>query len=237
MKYKYIEIENYILENIYSGIFKPDSLLPTQGELCRQFGVSRMTVAKAINNIQKMGLLEIVQGSGTYVRMVHLEQQTIVMSSFTERYEKLGIKVSSDLVYYARTKYIDSNLRKELKVSQKEEFHHIKRMRYGNGKIMAIQFLYIPVSRIPVIDLSSLKKSFYAYVEKELKMKLGNGKSNVTVVLPNEEVRTSLQLEKGVPVVLTKHISCFANGLPFEYIETYQRFETYSLDFYNNRLL
>ena len=191
MKYKYVEIENYILENIYSGVFKPDSLLPTQEELCEKFGASRMTVAKAISNVEKLGLIESVQGSGTYVRMLNLQQQTIVMSSFTEQYEKRGIKITSNLMYYSKTRELDPEIRKQLKVSAREEYHHIKRIRYGDDKVMAIQYLMIPVSRIPNLDLSSFKNSFYNYLEKELNLKLGNGKSNVTVVLPDEEVRNA----------------------------------------------
>jgi len=235
-KYKYKEIENYILNKIYEGAYVSGSVLPTQEELTKQFSVSRMTVIKALENLEESGMINRVQGSGTYVNLTSLQQQTISMASFTETYEKRGIKVKSQLLSY-ELKYIDNiDILHKLKINGNEKVHYIKRLRYGNDKPMAVQLLHISTSRVPNLDLNCMNSSFYNYIEKVLKMKLGNGTSNVTIVKPNNEIKKLLGIDDDSPVVLTKHVTCFSNMLPFEYIETYQRYENYYMDFFNTRV-
>lgn len=236
-KYKYKEIENYILDNIYQGNFLSGSLLPTQQELCERFSVSRMTVIKALEKVEETGMIKRVQGSGCYVNLSSLHESSINMLSFTETYEKRGIKVRSVLLYYELKQIPDADMAKKLKVSPTEIVHFIKRLRYGNDKPMAVQILYISASRIPNLDLSCMNKSFYKYVEVNLNKKLGNGTSNLSIVKPTAEIKKLLNITDDSPVVCTKHITCFSNMLPFEYIETYQRYETYSMDFFNTRIM
>ena len=51
-----------------SGEWPAHSRLPTEGELCDQFGVSRNTLRRAVARLVEDGWLEVRQGSGTYVR-------------------------------------------------------------------------------------------------------------------------------------------------------------------------
>lgn len=48
---KYEEIEQYILNLIVEQNLKPGNKIPTEIELCRQSGYSRMTINKALNHL------------------------------------------------------------------------------------------------------------------------------------------------------------------------------------------
>lgn len=237
-KYQYKKIEDYIMDGIYSGKFPENSLLPTEKELCEQFGVSRMTANKALNNIAKKGFIERIRGSGSFVRLPNLEKQSVIMSSFTEQYEQRGIRVSTKLLSYSIMKARDFpklKLSKRLCISPNDLIHYFVRLRYGNGKPMAIQYTYVPVCRISVIDIASLNRSFYEYLEEKLKLSLGNGESFMRVVLPIEEAAKYLEISSDTPVVLTSHMSCLRNGLPFEFVDTYCVWDKYQLNFVNKR--
>lgn len=52
---------------IAKGKYPVDSLLPSEGELCAQFSVSRFTVREAVKRLQSLGLVETRQGTGTHV--------------------------------------------------------------------------------------------------------------------------------------------------------------------------
>ncbi len=239
VKYKYKQIEEYVFNGIFNGEFPVDSMLPTESELCRRFKVSRMTVNKALNNVANMGLIERVQGSGSYVKLVNLQQQSIPMISFSERYAKEGIKTTSRLLKYSLSDISEFSsllLTKILYINADEKLHYFERLRFGNGKVIAFSRTWVPASRIPSIDINSLSQSFYEYLEKRLKLQLGNGKSTLKVIIPNNEIRNALGLEKNIPVVYVSHVSCFRNGLPFEYVETYSIYNSYKIDFYNKRV-
>ena len=237
-KYQYKKIEEYIMEGIYSGRFPANSLLPTEKELCEMFNVSRMTANKSLKKLANDGLVERIRGSGSFVRLPNLEKQSVIMSSFTEQYSKRGIRVSSKLISCAVMKANDFpklKLAEKLCIKGSDNIHFFVRLRYGDGEPLAIQYTYVPVSRVSAIDINYLSSSFYEYLEKKLNLSLGNGQSHMCVILPNEEIKKHLEIPDNDPVVHTAHISCFRNGLPFEYVDTYCVYHRYALDFTNKR--
>lgn len=64
---KYRVIFKALYEEILSQRYKPGGRLPSEAELVRRFGASRMTVLKAIKELQALGLVSRRVGSGTYV--------------------------------------------------------------------------------------------------------------------------------------------------------------------------
>lgn len=237
-KYHYKEIEDYIMDGIYSEKFPANSMLPTEKELCEMFHVSRMTVNKALNNIAEKGFVERVRGSGSFVKLPNLERDIVTMTSFTEQQRRKGVKVHTKLLAYSVMRAKDFphlKLAKKLCINPDDMIHYFVRIRYGNDKPIAYQYTYVPVSRISNIDITYLNKSFYEYIEKKLGLTLGNGESFLRVVLPSDTVAKHLEISNDTPVVFVHHVSCFKNGLPFEYVDTYNVWDGYSLNFYNKR--
>lgn len=64
---KYRMIANSLRESVLAGEYRPGSRLPSENDLVRRFGVSRMTIVKAIKELQQAGLVTRRVGSGTYV--------------------------------------------------------------------------------------------------------------------------------------------------------------------------
>ena len=59
----YIQLKNQLL----NGAWKPGEKLPSENQLCETFGVSRVTVRAAIQQLQILGMVETKHGGGTYV--------------------------------------------------------------------------------------------------------------------------------------------------------------------------
>lgn len=76
----YARVKEYLKDGLGTGRWPPDALMPSESELVQQFGVSRMTVTRALRELQNEGLVHRVQGLGTYA--AHLAP---VSSSLTIR--------------------------------------------------------------------------------------------------------------------------------------------------------
>lgn len=63
----YIQIREYLLENINAGTWDYGHPIPSENELSRQFKVSRMTIKQALDALVKDGLVYRVQGRGTFI--------------------------------------------------------------------------------------------------------------------------------------------------------------------------
>jgi DNA-binding LacI/PurR family transcriptional regulator len=64
---KYRLIFDRLRDEILSGKYPPGGRLPSENNLVRRFGVSRMTIVKAIKELQLLGFVSRRAGSGTYV--------------------------------------------------------------------------------------------------------------------------------------------------------------------------
>src|SRR5947209_8767508 len=67
-KPKYRDIIEKFTQEIVSGQVKPGQKLPSEAALVKKFNTSRITVGRALRELQLKGLVERVAGSGTYVR-------------------------------------------------------------------------------------------------------------------------------------------------------------------------
>ena len=65
---KYQQVYSALRRDIQSGRLGTGARLPSEAELVRQFGASRITVGRAVRDLQAAGLVERRAGSGTYVR-------------------------------------------------------------------------------------------------------------------------------------------------------------------------
>ncbi len=64
---KYRQVYEALLRQILSGRVRPGARLPSEADMVQQFGASRITVARALRELQLAGLIERRAGSGTYV--------------------------------------------------------------------------------------------------------------------------------------------------------------------------
>jgi DNA-binding LacI/PurR family transcriptional regulator len=67
-KPKYQKLFESLKADIVSGRFKPGQKLPSEAALVNKSGASRITVGRAIRELQNIGLIDRIAGSGTYVR-------------------------------------------------------------------------------------------------------------------------------------------------------------------------
>ncbi len=67
---KHKRVFDHLLANIQSGQLKPGDRLPSEAELGELFDASRITVAKAVLDLQRMGLVTRRPGAGTHVQDV-----------------------------------------------------------------------------------------------------------------------------------------------------------------------
>lgn len=89
----YKQLVEEILKNIRDGKFTPNDKLPTERELSNRFNISRGTVKKAFKELADNGVIEIIQGSGTYVYdngcTVNNERRKIAVNMIDELITKL----------------------------------------------------------------------------------------------------------------------------------------------------
>ena len=86
----YARVKHYLHGELARGRWAPGELMPSEAELVARFGVSRMTVNRALRELQAEGLVERVQGAGTFAAQLHKVSSTLTLRDLHEEIESRG---------------------------------------------------------------------------------------------------------------------------------------------------
>jgi DNA-binding GntR family transcriptional regulator len=81
----YQTIADTLAERIASGTYEPTKRLPSESQLCAEFGVSPLTVRKALSILANQGLVWSEQGRGTFVRSPSLSDAVFTLDELSGR--------------------------------------------------------------------------------------------------------------------------------------------------------
>lgn len=222
---KYEEIALDLQKKIISGEYKLNQQLPLEREMCDEYGVSRITIKKAVDKLVMSGLVVKRRGSGTFVKDVDSNQITEVSTSrqftgFTDMlYDK---KVVSKIIEFSVVNPPEE-IAKKLQMSADGFVYYICRARYGDGEPYVMEYTYMPIEIITGIKRDILEKSIYRYIEKELNLKIKSAHRTVRAILPNEIEQEYLEIGQYVPILEVEQVAFLADGRPFEYSKAHHR--------------
>lgn len=83
----YAQLAEILRRLIAEGVYPPHGKIPSESSISRQYGLSIMTVRQAIGVLTKEGLIERVQGSGTFVKPVDLIGSRFDLGSIREIFQ------------------------------------------------------------------------------------------------------------------------------------------------------
>jgi GntR family histidine utilization transcriptional repressor len=83
-------VKSYIQCHISSGEWKPGDPVPSESTLMQQFGLSRMTVNRALRELTSEGMVTRVRGSGTFVAELHRIASNLTIRDIQEEVLERG---------------------------------------------------------------------------------------------------------------------------------------------------
>src|SRR6478735_10036704 len=86
----YGQVKSFIRTRVASGDWKPGDPVPSESALMEQFGISRMTVNRALRELAAEGLVTRIQGSGTKVAQLHRISSKLVIRDIHEAVAERG---------------------------------------------------------------------------------------------------------------------------------------------------
>ncbi|HJV68700.1 histidine utilization repressor [Ideonella sp.] len=86
----YAQVKHYLKGRLAAGDWAPGVLMPSEAELVAQFGVSRMTVNRALRELQAEGLIDRVQGVGTFAAQLHKVSSTLTLRDLHDEIAERG---------------------------------------------------------------------------------------------------------------------------------------------------
>lgn len=222
----YVQIEDYLKEQIAQGVYPVKSLIPSERELTDMFGVSRMTVRQSLTNLVKDGLLYREKGRGTFVAEEKMEQPLNGLTSFTEDMKERGFVPGTKLISFSQV-HPDPQLSTRLGISSEALVHKVVRIRYADDTPMAIERSYLPVELFPTLSAEALQGSLYAFIEKQEKLVIGQATQRMEAALAKTDDAGYLHIALPAAVVLIERVSTLEDGRIFEVVRSTYRADRY----------
>ncbi|MEO8060565.1 MAG: histidine utilization repressor [Burkholderiales bacterium] len=100
----YATVKASLRERIARGGWQPGVRLPSERELVQEFGCARMTVHRALRELEEEGLIERRQGSGSFVAELHPISNLLRVRDIAEEIHERGHTHSTRVLGVAREK-------------------------------------------------------------------------------------------------------------------------------------
>lgn len=186
----------------------PSEIELSDAALGELFGVSRITVRRAIDELVKVGILYRIQGTGTFVRPEKLSEK-LTLHSFLETWthtdEQLEIRVGA-LERIAA----DAALAADFDVPMGHKFVYVRRLRSRGKVLVAVDDRYIRAECCPRLrrqDVVTL--SIADYLRNQAAIALSHGEMDVEARNADRWDAELLEIKRGAPV-LVRRITLFA---------------------------
>lgn len=144
----YARVKQYLKRQLAGGRWPPDALMPSEADLVAQFGVSRMTVNRALRELQNEGLIERVQGVGTFAAPLHRVSSTLTIRDLHEEIVARGHRHEAQ-VHLAREESAAPALALQLGVAAGSPVFHTLIVHLEDGVPLQCEDRFVNPARAP----------------------------------------------------------------------------------------
>ena len=138
----YAQVKQALKAGLAEGRWRTGELMPSEAELVAQFGVSRMTVNRALRELQSEGLVDRVQGVGTFAAQLHRISSSLTIRDLHEQIEARGHRHHVE-VHFARAERAGPGLALQLGLAEGAPVYHSLIVHHDNGVPLQCEDRYV----------------------------------------------------------------------------------------------
>lgn len=144
----YGKVKAFIKKRIISSTWKPGDPVPSESALMLQFGVSRMTVNRALRELMGEGMVTRIQGSGTFVAELHRISSTLTIRDIHEEVAERG-HIHTVKVLLAESEKASADLALSLGLADGAQVFHSILIHLENGLPIQYEDRYVNPAAAP----------------------------------------------------------------------------------------
>jgi GntR family transcriptional regulator, histidine utilization repressor len=196
----YLKVKRHILDNIGSGKWATSARVPSENDIVKSFGVSRMTANRALRELRDEGVLVRIAGIGSFVADRHARAHPFEIRSIADEIRERGHVHRSEIVSLERIRAV-AELAEDFGVAPRSELYCSVIVHFENDRPVQMEDRYV----LPKLAPDYLKMDFSSTTPHDYLTKvapLQEAEHLLRAVMPDERTRKLLAMKRDEPCLL-----------------------------------
>ncbi len=221
----YHQLKEILIEQIRTDRMRPGDAMPTEADLQEDYGLSRTTVRKTLEELENEGIIRRRRGKRSVVSRPPIEEFLPRLVGLTEEMEKSGRKVHSKVLacsWVLPSKTIGSLLQ----VAEGEMVLQMIRLRHIDDEpVFYSESHFPPHVGLDVTD--DFSGSLFSLLREKCSIRVIESEMTIDAVPAGSAEAAHLDVVEGVPLLRTTRVTFGADGKPVEYLKQLARPDRY----------
>ena len=196
----YLQVKRHILENIRSGKWGTSTRVPSENDIVRSFGVSRMTANRALRELRDAGVLVRVAGVGSFVADQHAHAHPLKIRSIADEIRERGHAHRAEIISLERIRAA-AELADDFGIASRSELYSSVIVHFENERPIQLEERYVLPKLAPdylTVDFS--RTTPYDYLIRVAPLQ--EAEHLLRAVMPDERTRVLLTMALNEPCLL-----------------------------------
>jgi GntR family transcriptional regulator, histidine utilization repressor len=196
----YGQVKTFIKSNISNGSWRPGDSVPSESVLMAQFGVSRMTVNRALRELMGEGMVTRIQGSGTFVAELHHISSTLKIRDIYEEVVERG-HIHTSRLLHADAEKATADLADTLGLRSGRRVFHTIMVHFENGIPIQYEDRYVnPIAAPDYLKTDFSQTTPTRYLLQEAPLTEAN--YSIEACIPTAIEAQVLEIKSGEPCLV-----------------------------------
>lgn len=209
----YSQLASILRESMAAGLLRPGDQLPSEAQLVERYGVSPMTVRRAINLLADQGVVVAEQGRGTFVKPVAMSAATFQLGQLQNLFSEATVQLLETRIVTA-----DERVARKLAIETGKRTIFIRRLLCISGEPAFYHreyLVYDPTRPIveAELEVTALQQLFSGSSESLLKY----GDISIEATLLDEDESRLLKITQPMAAFCLEHLFYDFNNCPISW--------------------
>lgn len=204
-------IKDHVQAQIAAGVWREGDAIPPELRLAETFAVSRMTVNRALNELEAEQVLVRRKGAGTFVAQQRYQATVVEIRSIAEEIRARGHRHTSNL-YRLERQRATRGLATQFDVPERSTLFHSVILHYENDVPIQVEDRWVN----PALAPAYMEADFGAMTPNEYLMRvapLQRAEYQIEALLPSAEVAEMLAIERAEPALVLRRRTFSGNAV------------------------
>lgn len=200
--------------------------LPGERELAGRFGVSRMTLRRALDELEVAGRIYRLRGAGTFVAEPTVTKE-LTLTSFSEDMRARGLEPGSR-VLEQRERPAGAEVGRDLGLSPVEPVAFVRRVRLAGRAPMCLEEVVLPARLVGGLLDAPLEGSLYEALRERHGIEIVRADQQIRATVLDPEDAELLEVPPLSPALDVERVAFDQRGRPVERTRSLYRADRYA---------